>query len=73
MLPEPLAVSVVVPDTLVLPSEIFPLAVVVKLSVAAVVVPVVDNVPPEAESLTVNVPVPTLAPWTDVDAVSVTE
>jgi hypothetical protein len=61
MLPEPLAVRVVVPDTVVLPTEMLPLvpAVVVKLSVPAVSVPVVERLPPEAESFTVSVPVPT--------------
>jgi hypothetical protein len=59
MTPEPLAVSVVVPETVVLPTFILPLDVVLKLRVPAVSVPVVASVPPDAESLTDNVPVPT--------------
>jgi hypothetical protein len=47
--------------------------VVVRLRVAAVMVPEVESVPPEAESLIVSVPVPTLDVWTLVDAVSVME
>jgi hypothetical protein len=75
MLPEPSAVRVVVPDTFVLPTTIFPLvpAVIVRLSVPAVSVPVVDRVPAEAESFTVSVPVPTFEVWTVVDIESVTD
>jgi hypothetical protein len=74
MEPEPPAVRVVVPETLVLPMVMLALeaGVVVRLRVAAVRVPVVEREPPAAESVTDRVPVPTLEVWTVVEAVSVT-
>ena len=73
--PEPLAVSVVVPDTFVVPICMLPLepTVVDRLSVPAVMIPAVASVPPEAESLTVRVPLARLDACTVVDAVSTIE
>jgi hypothetical protein len=72
--PAPLAVNVVTPVMFVLPMLMLPLvpALVVRLSVPPVIVPVVASVPPEAESTTVNVPLPTFEVCTVVEAVSVT-
>ena len=75
MAPVPSAVIVVVPVTAVLPTTMLPLEplAVMRFKVPAVKVPAPVSVPPEAESITFSVPVPTLDVWMLAEAVSVTE
>ena len=57
-MPVPSAVNVVTPDTFVLPIVMLPFEpmAVVSVNVPAVIVPAVESVPPDAESVTLSVP-----------------